>query len=67
MRRREFITLLGGAAVARPLAFYAQQSEEERSFNRRSSMPDNGLVLAQSRFSARRNEILLKPPYFSAA
>src|SRR5262245_23575861 len=25
----------GGAAVARPLAFYAQQSEEERSFNRR--------------------------------
>src|SRR6516225_980760 len=50
MRRREFITLLGGAVVARPLAARAQQS----------TMPVVGLVSGRSAQDAARYTAALR-------
>ena len=54
MRRREFITLLGGAAAAWPLAGHAQQSERMRRIGVLQAADDS---VAQARVAAFRQAL----------
>jgi putative ABC transport system substrate-binding protein len=56
MRRREFITLLGGAAAVWPLAARAQQPERMRLVGVLSNVPEDDAAM-KARFAAFRQEL----------